>query len=128
MRFTSIRLENYGLHRSRSLELPDVPGAGLTVIHGPNERGKSTCLAAITDFLFGIAHTSPYGQVYGYEMMKIIATLRLANGKALTLQRRKGKGSGRTLLDADGKAADESPLAGALGAITRQRFESLFGL
>jgi uncharacterized protein YhaN len=126
MRFSSLRLEQYGFYKSRVLDLNHAPG--LTVIHGPNEQGKSTCLAAIRDFLFGIPHTSAHGQVFGYDRMRIFATLQLANGKSAVLQRKKGKGSSKTLLNEDGTPADESLLAAALAAMTRQRFESMFGL
>lgn len=134
MRIASLRLEQYGLYKSRTLDLTDVlndsstKGPGLVVIHGPNEQGKSTCLAAIKDFLFGIPHTSAHGQVFGYDRMRIFATLQLANGQQATLQRKKGKGSSKTLLNEDGTPADEAALASALATMTRQRFESLFGL
>lgn len=44
-------IERYGAIESRRVCLD---GPGLTVVYGPNEAGKSTCLAAITDFLFHI--------------------------------------------------------------------------
>jgi uncharacterized protein YhaN len=134
MRFASLRLEQYGLYKSRTLDLTDAlsdssaKGPGLVVIHGPNEQGKSTCLAAIKDFLFGIPHTSVHGQVFGYDRMRVFATLQLASGRQAALQRKKGKGSSKTLLNEDGTPADEAALASALATMTRQRFESLFGL
>jgi uncharacterized protein YhaN len=130
MRIASLRLEQYGLYKSRTLDLTDAlnGGPGLVVIYGPNEQGKSTCLAAIKDFLFGIPHTSVHGQVFGYDRMRVFATLLLANGQQAALQRKKGKGSSKTLLNEDGTPADEAALASALATMTRQRFESLFGL
>jgi AAA15 family ATPase/GTPase len=56
MRLAELTLERYGAFAERSLVIPST--AGLTVIYGPNEAGKSTCLAALSDFLFGIPERS----------------------------------------------------------------------
>lgn len=124
MRLTELRIENYGGYAARSLVIPDT--AGLTVVYGPNEAGKSTCLEAIGDFLFTIPKNTARGNLYGYDGMRIGASMRMADGRLLSLRRRKG--NGRTLSDADGNALDEAALAPVLGAITRERFETLFGL
>ena len=96
------------------------------VIHGANEAGKSTWLSAISDFLFGIPHNSPHGQVFGYDQIRLGATLRLANGNPLVLRRRKGRGP--TLTSGDGTGVDEAVLSSILGPTTRERFTTLFGL
>lgn len=125
MRFEELRLEKYGVFDARALSFAGRPG--LAVIYGPNEAGKSTCLAAITDFLFGIPQSSGYGRIYGYDQMRLSATLRMADGRLWPLRRRKGR-AGRTLTDAAGQPVDEGALAAAIGATTRERFEALFGL
>jgi uncharacterized protein YhaN len=125
MRFESFTIEKYGLIERRTLSFP--PDPGLVVIYGPNEAGKSTALAAVADFLFGIPHNSPRGQVYGYDQMRLTADLVLADGTRLSLRRRKGR-AGRTLTDENGKPVDEALLARHLGATGRERFSSLFGL
>lgn len=124
MRFEKLTLKNYGIFPERRLDLSGDPG--LTIVHGPNEAGKSTCLAAISDFLFGIPHNSPYGSVFGYPQMRLEAVLQSADGKRLELRRRKGKA--KTLTTGDGAALDEAVLASLLGPTTRDRFEALFGL
>ena len=124
MRLTELRIENYGGYTARSLAIPE--SAGLAVIYGPNEAGKSTCLEAISDFLFSIPSNSPRGSLYGYDGMRISASMRMADDRLISLRRRKGKG--KTLAGVDGTAFDETALAPVLGAITRDRFESLFGL
>ena len=54
-------------------------------------------------------------------------SMRLANGEVMALRRRKG--NGKTLIDGKGAALDDSLLASTvLGAINRDRFETLFGL
>ncbi len=124
MRFQSFTIEKYGLVDSRTLSFPADPG--LVVIYGPNEAGKSTSLAAIVDFLFGIAHNSPRGQVFGYEQVRLTAVVALADGTRLSLRRRKGRA--HTLTDECGKPVDEALLTRHLGSTGRERFCSLFGL
>ena len=122
MRFAALSLERYGNYEK--LSVPFVPG--LNVIYGPNAAGKSTCLAAVLDFLFGIPNNTPRRNRYGYDAMRIGATLVLADDTRLELRRRKGRG--RTLLDRSGNPVDEGILSSPLGAVTRERFSTMFGL
>lgn len=124
MRLTELSLEKYGGCASRELTIPET--AGLTVVYGANEAGKSTCLDAISDFLFSIPKNTQRGSLFGYDGMRIGATMMMADGSAVTLKRRKG--NGKTLADLSGTALDDTVLAPVLGAITRERFETLFGL
>lgn len=124
MRFTELTLERYGAFAERSVSIPTT--AGLTIIYGPNEAGKSTCLAAIKDFLFGIPQRTPHANLFGYDGMRVGAELIDADGSALTLRRRRGRV--RTLTDDGGTALEDAILNRLLGATTRERFETLFGL
>jgi uncharacterized protein YhaN len=125
MRLTELSLEKYGCYSERTVTIPE--GPGLTVVYGPNEAGKSTCLEAIGDFLFGVSGQTTRGEVYGYPNMRIGAVMRLANGDVLSLRRRKG--NSRTLMDEKGVAIDDSLLnSTVLGATKRDRFQNLFGL
>lgn len=124
MRFDELVIEKYGSRQSLTLHFPETPG--LVVIYGPNEAGKSTCLSAISDFLFGIPTYSAHGQIFGNEMMRLTATLRRKDGERLTLRRRKGRG--KTLTDRDGKLVDENILLALLGTTDRAKWSSLFGL
>ena len=124
MRLAELTLERYGAFAERSLAIPST--AGLTVIYGPNEAGKSTCLAALSDFLFGIPERTPHASLFGYDGMRVGATLVDANGTELTLRRRRGRG--RTLTDTAGVPLEDSTLTRLLGATTRDRFATLFGL
>lgn len=124
MRLAELVIERYGVFAEHRLRIPD--SAGLVIVHGPNEAGKSTCLEAISDFLFGVPAQTQRGSLFGYDGMRIGATLVDAQGTALTLWRRKGRG--RTLTDADGTPLDDAVLAHLLGATSRDRFLSLFGL
>ena len=124
MQLTELSLEKYGGFASRALVIPET--AGLTVVYGANEAGKSTCLEAISDFLFSIPTITQRGSLFGYDGMRIGASMLMADGSTLTLKRRKG--NGKTLADLSGTALDDTILAPVLGAITRERFETLFGL
>ncbi|UDL93638.1 AAA family ATPase [Lichenihabitans sp. PAMC28606] len=123
MRLDELVLERYGAIEHRRLTLN---GPGLTVVYGPNEAGKSTCLAALTDFLFRIPERTLRGGVFGTDVMRIGATLSMADGRCITLKRRAGRG--KTLIDQAGAPCDDAVLATLLGSTTRERFEHLFGL
>lgn len=125
MRLRNLRLERYGSFESHELDLPT--SAGLIVVHGANAAGKSTFLAAISDFLFGIPDRTPHGQRFGYEQMRIVGTIELADGKTQILCRRKARGP-RSLTNDQGASVDEAVLGGLLGGISRQKFSALFGL
>jgi uncharacterized protein YhaN len=123
VQFAELSLERYGVYPRLFVAFAS---PGLNVVYGPNEAGKSTCLAAISDFLFGIPNTSSHGQRFGYDAMRIGATLLLRGGERLMLRRRKGRG--RTLLNENAVPTDDSVLSKPLGAMTRDRFGTLFGL
>ena len=61
MRLDELTLERYGVYDQRTLRLD---GSGLTVICGPSEAGKSTCLEAVGDFLFGIPPNTARGAIH----------------------------------------------------------------
>jgi uncharacterized protein YhaN len=122
MRFEALSLEKYGTFDARDVALT---GPGLVIVYGANEAGKSSCLTAISDLLFGIPHNSSMGG-FGYDQMRIGAALRCADGRELVLRRRKGRN--RTLTDARGEPLDDAVLSPLLGATDRERFGRLFGL
>jgi uncharacterized protein YhaN len=124
MRLAELMMERYGVFAEHRLRIPD--NAGLVILYGPNEAGKSTCLEAVSDFLFGVPPQTQRGSLFGYDGMRIGATLVDAQGTALTLWRRKGRG--RTLTDSDGTPLEDAALAHLVGATSRDRFLSLFGL
>ena len=124
MRFNYLKLEKYGVYADKRISLEE--GPGLIVVYGANEAGKSTCLAAISDFLFGIQRSSVYGQIFGYDQIRLEAALCLSNGRRVVLRRRKG--TAKTLTDENGQVQDEAVLSSILGSTTRERFAALFGL
>ena len=87
MRLTRLDLDRYGPFTSTVLELR--PDAALHIIHGPNEAGKSSALAAITDLLYGFEPRSPANFRHRYEDLKIGAQVLRADGSNLAFWRRK---------------------------------------
>lgn len=125
MKFERVSLEKYGSIATREIDLASMPG--LVIIYGPNEAGKSTLLSAICDLLYGVPHTSPHGAIFGNNLLQIGATLRLADGSALSLRRKKGRTAG-ALVDGAGVPVSAERLDMLLAGTDRDRFTSLFGL
>jgi uncharacterized protein YhaN len=123
MKINKFTLERYGAISERSISIAS--DIGLTIIYGANEAGKSTSLEAIGDFLFGIPMRSTRGSLFGYEAMRISAEMTAADGSAYALTRAKRRSN--SLSHANGTSA-ENQMAALLGAMTRERYERLFGL
>ena len=56
MRVRELHIENFGIHRDRTLALEP----GVQVVDGPNEAGKSTLLSLLRHLVFGFPHSTPY--------------------------------------------------------------------
>ena len=125
MKFERLSVEKYGAISEREIDLAEK--AGLVIVFGPNEAGKSTLLCAVRDLLFGVPHTSPHGSIFGNNNMRIGANLRLGDGSVLSLRRRKGRSPG-DLTDADGSQVPVGQMEALLGGTDRDRFGALFGL
>src|SRR5262249_52545867 len=75
----------------------DLKPAGVHVVYGKNEAGKSTALRAITGLLYGIARNTPDAHVHKMPDLRVGGRFRAPDGGSLYLVRRKGKDN--TLLD-----------------------------
>ncbi len=124
MRFEQLVIEKYGAIDERTVEFGQTPG--LVVIYGPNEAGKSTSLAAISDFLFGVQERTTRASLFGGDAIRLTGSLLCEDRSPLALRRRKGRV--RTLTDLEGAPVDEAPLSKLLAGTSRERFETLFGL
>ncbi len=124
MRFERLCLERYGVFTDRTLDLR--ADAHLHVVLGANEAGKTSALNAIGDLLFGFGNITNYDFLHDKSALRIGARLRLADGSAISLRRRKG--AKNTLLDEDDKPLAKDPLAPLLGSVTREIFFNEFGL
>ena len=95
MRIERLDLERYGHFEDRSLTFPREKR--VVVVHGANEAGKSTCLAAAVDLLFGIEVRSQFGFRHGKKSMSVAASLSAPDGSTLAVRRLKRQA--RTLVD-----------------------------
>ncbi|XYH95981.1 AAA family ATPase [Sorangium sp. So ce1128] len=102
------------------------PSAGLHVIYGPNEAGKSTALRAIRGLLYGIPHITPDAHVHHNTDLRVGGRLAGRGDTALALVRRKGRV--KTLRDPEDNPLDDAALAPVLGGVTEELFRTSFGL
>ncbi|MGI4951206.1 MAG: AAA family ATPase [Janthinobacterium lividum] len=123
MRITRLELERYGHVSGETLDFP--AAAGLHVVVGANEAGKSTALEAVADGLFGFSRKHSR-KLNHPDDPRIGLTLRAADGTEARFVRRK---AGRDkLFDTAGQPLPETALARFLGGVSRERFAEVFGL
>lgn len=125
MKLLELRLLKYGPFTDQHLDF--TAGAhGLHLIFGLNEAGKSTALRAISGLLFGIDENTTDAHLYAMPELRIGGHLENRAGEQLTVIRRKGRKN--TLLDIDDKPLDEGLFFRWWGGVSREMFETLFGL
>jgi chromosome segregation protein len=124
MKLIRLDLLRYGHLSDVTLDFP--ADAALHVVHGANEAGKSTALAAIADALFGFAHRTDFDFLHGAPQLRVGFGLRARDGAAGYFVRRKGRRD--TLRDAADQPVPEDALARFLGGASRELFERGFGL
>lgn len=124
MRLSELHLDRYGAFTGTRLVFP--PDRPLVVVHGANEAGKSTALAALVDALFGIEARSRFDFLHDYAAMRVGATLSAADGATLAFRRRKGNRA--TLLDPEERPLPDDALARFLGRVDRALFLDAFAL
>lgn len=123
MRILRLDLLAYGPFRGASL---DFSASGLHVVLGKNEAGKSTTLRAITGLLYGIDRRTRDAHVHKPGELRVGGLLEGPGGEHVRVVRRKGDAN--TLLDDAGKPIDEAILLRLLQGVTKETFESAFGL
>lgn len=124
MRLLALDLLRYGHLADVALRFPET--AGLHVVLGANEAGKSTALAAIGDALFGFPHLTRFAFRHATGDLRIgFEVAGRDGGRAgfVRLKRRKD-----ALLDTAGNAVPETALQRFLGGAGRDLFETSFGL
>lgn len=124
MRIERLHLERYGAFDDRVLEFQTE--ASLHVVLGANEAGKTSTLQAIGDLLFGFERRTSYDFRHEQKSLRVGARIRLADGAAFTVRRRKGDKN--TLLDEEDRPLADDPLAPLRGSLTRETFFAEFGL
>ena len=126
MKLCRLQLSAFGPFTDHVLDFGDPARAGIHLVYGPNEAGKSSSLRAITGLFFGIPVHTDDAHLHPMKKLRVGATLALSGGEQLEIVRRKGRT--RTLLDPEGNAIDEAVLQRALGGASRELFLSMFGL
>jgi len=127
MRIDRLDLIAYGAFTDTSLDLSE-GAAGLHLIYGDNEAGKSTSLRALTAWLFGIAPRTSDNFLHSHPQLRIGGRLRHSDGRELEFVRRKGTKD--TLL----APGSDEPLSESLlrqfmpGGMNEALFTRLYGI
>ena len=100
--------------------------AGLHIVYGPNEAGKSSALRGLKALLFGIEERTRDNFRHPNDKLRINGSLRTADGHEITFARRKGRK--HRLLSPNGEILDEQVLVPFLQGVTADLFETLFGI
>jgi uncharacterized protein YhaN len=118
MRFAELDLTRYGRFEDCKLVF-ERRAADLHVVYGPNEAGKSTTMAAVSDLLFGFPHRTPFAFRFDTSLLRVGAVLEGDAGSFACRRRKSLKGS---LIDAEDRPIDEAPLLAMLRGQTREVF------
>ena len=124
MKLCQLDLLRYGHLSDVALSFPD--NVRLHVVHGVNEAGKSTALAAVADALFGFGHRTDFDFLHGAPNLRVGFTLSACDGAVASFVRRKGRRD--TLRDVNDQAVPDEFLRSYLGGASRDQFERGFGL
>jgi uncharacterized protein YhaN len=124
MRLLTLDLMAYGKFTGHRIDFPE--GKGVHVIYGSNEAGKSTCVRALRNLLYGIPLNTLDDFIHEGKQLRVGGTLLGSNGKKLSVVRRKGLKA--TLLGPDERPMAEEELQAFLGGIDRETFVRVFGL
>ncbi len=122
-------IDGFGAFRDQ--RSPDL-GDGLSVLHGPNEAGKSTLLAFIRGVLFGFPDKRSKGKQPLYEPPGGGAfggsVFVEHDGRAYRIHRRAGSRNNRpAITDAHGQSVPEGELPQLLGGADETLFKNVFG-
>jgi len=127
MRLRRLELRRYGHLSDVVLDFPSE--AALCVVHGANETGKSTALAALGDALFGFRdlRSGPRPDfLHGAPQLRIGLTMQAQSGEEVAVVRRKGRVN--TLTDEAGAPIPDDVMQRFLSGAGRETFENTFGL
>lgn len=125
MKLLDLQLLRFGHFADRVLDF-ESGDAGLQVIFGSNEAGKSTTLRAVSGLLFGIPETTRDDHLHSKPDLRVGARLENHKGERIQVIRRKGRKN--TLLGPDQNPLDDSVLNPFLEGVGRELFETMFGL
>lgn len=105
----------------------DLSAPGLQIVYGPNEAGKTTARAAVSNLLYGFDLRTTYDFVHPMSKLQIGARLRTEDASALEVIRYKR--NKEPLLEAgSNRPVSASEWAGLLHGMSRSDFETMFTL
>ena len=127
MRIVDLDILAYGPFSAAHLDLSGGE-AGLHLVYGPNEAGKSSAVRTIHALLFGIPQRTDDDFLHPYKELRIGARIRNRAGQELTFVRKKGLAN--TILESgqSGKAYGDDVLAPFLGGTDGATFDRIYGI
>jgi len=124
MKINSLNLIAFGNFADVSI---DLSGPGLHIVYGPNEAGKTTARAAVTDLLYGIGNRTSFDFFHPANKLQIGGTLLEQNGDEISVIRHKRNKN--NLLDRSSDTPmDENKWRELLRNLSREEFSSMFTL
>ncbi len=123
MRLGRLDLARYGGFTDRSI---DLSGAGLHIVVGPNEAGKTTAMAAIRDLLFDFPRSSPQGYLHGLPSLRLGACVIDNDGNPHEIVRVKRDRD--SLRDGDDVVRDPLEFARWMHGIDESLYRQLFSI
>ncbi|MGA1823583.1 MAG: AAA family ATPase [bacterium] len=125
MKLLTLKLIAYGPFTDHTIYF-DAHTQGIHLLYGPNEAGKSATLRAITDLFYGIPERTNDNFIHENNALRIGARIQHSDNSCLEFLRRKGRKN--TLLDDNEKILDEAIFEKYLGGVTRELFETVYGI
>jgi DNA repair protein SbcC/Rad50 len=133
MRLARLILHAFGPFSGTTLDFAARP-AGLHLVYGPNEAGKSSALRAMVDLRFGVPERSTDTFVHAARELRVAGVFVTPDGETVGLVRRKGRKD--TLALFDPAQGPDTPLGAAPPALehaltaglARADFELMFGI
>jgi len=125
VRILRLDLRAFGPFTDQSLNFGD--GAGLFIVYGANEAGKSSSLRALKNLLYGIKSQTSDDFVHSYTNLRIGGVFEAANGTRVECIRRKARTA--TLRGPDDvEVYDESQLLRLLAGVDETAYKERFGI
>ncbi len=125
MKFLDLQLEAFGPFTDQCLAFSPA-GPDLHIVYGANEAGKTSCMRAIDNLLYGVPVNTTDNFLHENPKLRIGARLLHSTGKELEVHRRKGRTN--TLLDAAGSPVDTEDFSRFLGHLSHEIYRALFSL
>ena len=124
MKFLQLDLRAYGPFTNRSLSLD---GAGMHLILGGNEAGKSTALRALQAVLFGMKEKRD-AHLHPWDMLRVGLRIETTDGTVMDVERRKGSGAKSLLFTGTDRAVPAQEWTRVMPVDDAELFEQMFGL